>query len=194
MVTLPEDANGKNLVDPTELKLEISLQDLLAPPRMSTTSSATASVVRDWVPFNETNLQTHMCILMLMKRDGTSFDVTSVLEEDIIEICVWLGHTHLVDVLCYSATESIILFWSADDMQHAICGAIKAMVLHEEAIGIRASAPSKTHVRAYMATVGGEPSRAQPPPSEGERNLICPLVTHTQVGEPHTISKQTLAI
>ena len=43
-------------------------------------------------------------------------------------------------------------------MQCATYGAIKAMLLHEEAIAIRTSAPSKIHIRAYMTTVGGEPS------------------------------------
>ena len=76
-------------------------------------------------------------------------------------------------VPCYSATESIVLFQSADNIQHATCGAIKAMVLQEEAIAVRASAPSKTHVRAYMTIVGGEPSRTQSPCLEGE-------------GEPHS--------
>ena len=130
---------------------------------MSTPSSATASA-RDQVPFDETNLQNHMCILILMKRDGTPFDVTSVLEGDIIEICVRLGHTHPMGVLHYSATELIILFQWANDMQCTTCGAIMAMFLCGEAIGVRASAPSETHVRAYMTTVDGEPSRTQPPP------------------------------
>ena len=45
-----------------------------------------------------------------MKRDGTLFDVTSVLEEDIIKICFRLGHTYPMGVLHYSVTESVILF------------------------------------------------------------------------------------
>ena len=85
-----------------------------------------------------------------MKRDGTPFDVTSVLEEDIIEICIRLGHTQPLGVLHYSARESIILFCSADDMQCATHGAIKAMELHDEAIAIRATAPSETHIRACI--------------------------------------------
>ena len=48
------------------------------------------------------------------------------------------------------------------------------MVLSEEAIAIRVSPPSTTHMRAYMATVGGEPSRSQPPPSDGEEELHLP--------------------
>ena len=146
---------------------------------MLTTSSATASVARDRVPTDEANLHACICVLILTRKDGTPFDATSVLEEDIIKICIRLGHTHPVGVLHYSVTESIVLFQLADDMQHATCGAVKVMVLHEEASTIRASAPSKTHVRAYMAMVGGEPSRTQPPPSEGEGE------PHLATGNPH---------
>ena len=114
------------------------------------------------------------------------------MEEDIIEICVRLGHTHPMGVFCYSATESVILFRSVDEMQCATHRAMKVMVLHEEAIAIRASAPSKTHMRAYMTAVGGKPSRTQPPPSEGEGEPHSPTENPTQVGKLHTISKQTL--
>ena len=113
---------------------------------MLTMSSAAASA-RDQTPFNETNLQNQMCILILMKRDGTPFDVTPVLEEDTIKICIRLGCTYPIGVLHYSRTKSIILIQSANDMQCATHDVIKAMVLHEEAIAIRASAPSETHVR-----------------------------------------------
>ena len=64
-------------------------------------------------------------------------------------------------------------------MQHATCGAIKAIVLHEEAIAVRVSPPSTTHMRAYMAVVGVEPSRTQPPLSNGEEEL------HSPAGNPH---------
>ena len=82
-------------------------------------------------------------------------------------------------VLHYLVTKSIILFQLADDMQCTTCRAIKATVLCEEAIAIRVSPPSATHVRVYMAMVGGEPSRTQLPPSEGEEEL------HLPAGNPH---------
>ena len=88
-------------------------------------------------------------------------------EENIFEICIRLGNTHPLGVLCYSATKSIILFQLTNEMQYATCGAIKATVLHEKAIAIRASAPSKTHMKAYMTTVDGEPSITQPLPLDG---------------------------
>ena len=84
--------------------------------------------------------------------------------------------------VCYSVTKSIMLFQMADDMQCTTHRANKVMVLHEEAIAIRVSPPSTIHMRAYMAVVGGEPSRTHSPPSEGV------------VGECHNISKQTLGI
>ena len=99
-----------------------------------------------------------------------------------VEICIRLGHTHPMGVLHYSVMELVILFRSSDNMQCATCGAIKTAVLHEEAIAVRASAPSETHMRAYMTAVGGKPSRTKAPPLEGEGNHICPLKIPTQVG------------
>ena len=98
----------------------------------------------------------------LNKKDGTLFDVTSIQEEDIMEICVWLGHTHLLGVLHYTMRESIILFQSVDVMESAMHGAIKAMVLYNEPIAVGATNPSKTHLKAYMTTVGGEEPHLPP--------------------------------
>ena len=71
-------------------------------------------------------------------------------------------------VVCYSMMELVILFQLADEVQCATHGAIKALVLSEEAITIRASAPSKAHIRAYMTAVDGKPSGTQALPLEGE--------------------------
>ena len=70
-----------------------------------------------------------MCLFILTRQDGTLLNATSVSEEDIMEICTRLGHTHPMGVLCYLAMESVALFWSTEDMQHATCRAIKATVL-----------------------------------------------------------------
>ena len=97
-----------------------------------------------------------MCVITLTKKDSTLFDVTSIQEEDIMEIYVWLGHTHPLGVLHYTMVESIILFQSADNMEHARCRAIKAMVLHNEPIAVGAATLSEAHVWAYMTMMGGE--------------------------------------
>ena len=90
-----------------------------------------------------------------------------------------MAPTHPIGVLHYTASESIILFCSANEMQWATHGAVKAIELHEEAIVIRATAPSATHIRAYMTAVGGEPPKTQSPPSEGE------MEPHSPTGNPN---------
>ena len=134
-----------------------------------------------------------MCVITLTKRDGTPFDVTSVQEEDIVEICVWLGYTHPLGVLHYTTSESIILFCSADEMQWATHRAVKAMELHKEVTVIRAAAPSATPVRAYMTVVGG--NLPKPYLHHHRGNLICLQATQTrwgaqchlqaELGQPH---------
>ena len=71
---------------------------------MSTSSLATASD-RDQVPSNNPDLKTRICIFIVTWKDGTLLIVTSVSEEDIIEIGEMLVHTHPLGVLQYSAME-----------------------------------------------------------------------------------------
>ena len=82
---------------------------------MSTPSSATVSG-RDQVPSNDPHLKTRICIFIVTRKDGTPLNVTSVSEEDIIEICVTLGHSHPLGVLQYLATESVALFCTTEEM------------------------------------------------------------------------------
>ena len=96
-----------------------------------------------------------MCLFALTKGDGTLFDASSILEEDIIEICIWFGYTHPEGVLWFSAIESVVLLHTMHELQTALYGVIKASMLHEEAIRLRTSPPSAAHVWAYMAGVTG---------------------------------------
>ena len=70
-----------------------------------------------------------MCLFVLTRQDGTPFGATSVFEEDIVEICVTLGHTHPMGVFHYSVMELVALFHPTEDMQCVTHRAIKAMVL-----------------------------------------------------------------
>ena len=90
-----------------------------------------------------------MCLFVLARKDGTPFDVTCVSEEDIVKICIRLGHTHPLGVLNYLVTELVALFCSTEDIQHATHRAVKATELQDEAIAIRAMALLGTHVKAY---------------------------------------------
>ena len=89
-----------------------------------------------------------MCIFILTRGDGTLFNMSSIQEEDVIKICIQLGHTHPKGVLQYSAIESVMLFHTADELPVMAWGVVKALMLHEEAIRVRTSPPSATHVRA----------------------------------------------
>ena len=75
---------------------------------MSTTSTVTASVAQDQIPNDEVDLLNHMCILVLTRGDGTLSDAASIQEEDIVEICIQLGHTQPESVLCYSVVKSVM--------------------------------------------------------------------------------------
>ena len=107
---------------------------------MSTSSSATASG-RDPVPTNDPTLKAQICMFIKMHKDSTLFEVTPITEEDIMQICVTLGHIHPWGVLRYLAMESVALFCMAEEMQWASCGAIKAMELHDKPIAIKVVAP-----------------------------------------------------
>ena len=111
--------------------------------------------------------------------DGTQLDATSVTEEDIIEMCIKMGHTHPLGVLHYSVMEWVALFCSTEEMQHATHRAIKAMELRDEAITIRALALLLTHVKAYIMTMCGDHSKPQSPPSEEVGEL------HSSHDNPH---------
>ena len=135
---------------------------------MSTTSAMTALVASDHIPSDVADLSNCMCIFVLTRGDDTPFDASSIQEEDIIKIGIWFGHTPPEGVLWYSAIKLVMLFHTLDKLQVMMHGIVKASMLHDKAIRIRASPPSTTHVRAYMAVVNGDPSAVQPLFSEEE--------------------------
>ena len=146
--------------------------------KMSTTSSATASSRDCDVPSTEVVFKDKLCLVSLTRRDGTLMDASSVLEEDIIEICMTKGHTHPLGVFRYSTTESVVLFQSTDELQHATHGIVKLMELQGEAITVKAMAPSEAHITAYLAMLHSNPSNG-----EGELH-IPPQQTPPSGGTP----------
>ena len=75
--------------------------------------------------------------------------------------------------------ELVALFHMVEEMQWASHGAIKAMELHDESIAIRTIAPSEPHIRVYITVGGGDPSKLQSLPSEGES------YPNSSTGNPH---------
>ena len=124
---------------------------------MSVTSSATASGDQE-VPSTDIIFQDRLCLVTITKRDCTPVDASSITEEDIVEICVKKGHTHPLGVLHYSAMESVILFCTADELKCVICGIVQLMELWDEAITVKAMAPSEAHITTYMTIWHSKPS------------------------------------
>ena len=155
---------------------------------MSTTSSVTSLAACNCIPGNEIELLNHICVLVLSRGNSPPFDATSIQEQNIIEICIWLGQTHPKGVLWYSVVESVILLQSVEEMLVVAHGVFKAMALHEELIRLRTSPPSATHVRAFMAARDEELSDAQPSTCDrGEKPLPSPNDPHLGGRTPHQL-------
>ena len=156
---------------------------------MSSASTVTASVACNCIPGNEVELPSCMCILVLIRNDGTPFNATSIQEEDIVELCIQSGQTHPKGVLWYTVVGLVVLFHSVDEMLVMVCGVIKVMVLCEEPIRLDMTPPSTTHVIAYMMVRGGEPSSTHPPiPDREEEPQPSPSDPPTGWEDPTSIT------
>ena len=74
-------------------------------PKMSVTSSATVS--RDREVQSPDSVQDKLLVVSITKRDGTLLDASSILEEDIMELCIRWTHTCPLGVLRYSMADSV---------------------------------------------------------------------------------------
>ena len=93
-----------------------------------------------------------------------------------MKICVKKDHTCPLGVLHYSATESVVLFCTTDELKCASHGIVKLTELQDEAIMVKAMALLEAHITTYMtlwhsksSTGDGEPHTPpqQTPPSRG---------------------------
>ena len=83
---------------------------------MSITSSTTVS--RDWEVQSPDPLPDKLLVALLVKRDGTLLDASSILEEDIVELCARRAHTRPLGVLWYSVADSVVFLNNVDDVDH----------------------------------------------------------------------------
>ena len=116
---------------------------------MSVTSSATAS--RDWEVPSPDSFQNRLLLITITRGDGTPMDASSILEEDIVKICVRRAHAQPLGVLWYSTVESVVLFGSLKDVNCAHHILPDMMELCNEAIMVRTMAPTEAHVAAFTA-------------------------------------------
>ena len=104
-----------NLLDPEDhSKVPVRLGKGKFPPTMSITSPTTTS--SDWEVSSPESFHNRLCLLSITRGDGTPMDASSILEEDIVGICVQKSHTQPLGVLQYLAVESVILFGTMEDL------------------------------------------------------------------------------
>ena len=152
---------------------------------MSVTSSGTIS--RDWEVQSPDSFQDKLLVVSITKRDGTPLDASSIMEEDIVELCVRRVHTHPLGVLQYSMADSVILFSNVADVhctQHVLPDVTE---FHDEAIATQTMALEQAHVTAFSemwhlnpATGEGEPHT---PPYQTPPNEETPHRIHAQLGD-----------
>ena len=123
-------------------------------------------------------------------------DASSILEEDIVEICIRRAHAHPLGVLQYTAVELVILFGNLEDVNHAHHTLLDVMELHNEAITIQTMALTEAHIATFTTmwqsnptTRDGEPHTPpyQTPPSEETLHRL-----HAQLGDLNDSELQQL--
>ena len=151
---------------------------------MSVTSSATASRLGSSIPDSFRN---RLLLITITRGDVTPMDASSITEEDIMEICIRRAHAHPLGVLRYSAMESVILFGSLEDVNHAHHTLLDVTELCNEAVTVQTMTPTEAHLVAFTAmwhsnlTVGDAEPHTPPyqtPPSEE-----TPHHLHAQLGD-----------
>ena len=137
---------------------------------MSVTSSATIS--RDQEVQSPNSLQDKLLVVSITKRDGTLLDASSIMEEDMVELCVRRVHTCPLGVLQYSMADSIILFSTVTDVnctQHVLPDVTEFC---DEAIATWTMAPAQAYVTAFI-----EMWHSNPTTGEGELHIPSLLNT-----------------
>ena len=151
---------------------------------MSVTSSATASRDRE-VPSTDI-FQDRLCLISITRGDGTPMDVSSISEEDVMEICMKKGHTYPLGVLHYSATESIILFGTMEELKCASCSLVDIMELQNDAIMVKTLAPLEAHIATFAMVW-----HLKPTTGDGELHTP-PQQTPPSGGTPHHLPVELL--
>ena len=152
---------------------------------MSVTSSTTVS--RDREVQSPDPLPDKLLVVSIIRRDGTPLDASSILEEDIVELCIRRAHTHQLGVLQYSAVDSVVFFNNVTDVnrtQHALPDVTE---FRDEAIMIQTMAPTEVQVTAFQTMWCSNPvagtGESHTPPYQTPPNEETPRCIHAQLGD-----------
>ena len=130
--TLHSDSNKHNKIFPT----------CLSPPP--------TTVSRDREVQSPDPLPDKLLVVSIIKRDGTLLDVSSILEEDIVELCVRRAHTRPLGVLQYSKADSVVFFNNIADVNCTQQALPDVLEFRDEAIAIQTMALMQAHITAFI--------------------------------------------
>ena len=152
---------------------------------MSVTSSATVS--QDPEVQSPDSLQDKLLVVSITKGDGTLLDASSILEEDILELCARRVHTHPLGVLWYSTVDSVILFSNVTDVNRTQHVLPDVMEFRDEAIDIQTMAPMEVQVTVFQGMWHSNPAAGagelHTPPYRTPPNEETPCHIHAQLGD-----------
>ena len=152
---------------------------------MSITSSTTVS--RDREVQSPDPLPDKLLVVSIVKRDDTPLDASSILEEDIVELCIRRAHTHPLGMLWYSTVDSVVFFNNVADVnrtQHAIPDMTE---FRDEAVVIWTMAPMEAQVIVFQTMWHSNPvagtGELHTPPYRTPPNEETPRCIHAQLGD-----------
>ena len=152
---------------------------------MSVTSSATVS--RDREVQSPDSVQDKLLVVSITKRDGTLLDASSILEEDIVELCVRRVHTHPLGVLQYSMADSVVMFSNVAAVNHTQHVLLEVTEFCDEAITTWTMALVQAHITAFIKMWCSNPAAGEgelhTPPYQTPPNKETPHCIHAQLGD-----------
>ena len=154
-------------------------------PKMSVTSSTTIS--RDREVQSPDSLRDRLLVVSITERDGTPLDVSSISEEDIVELCIRRAHTHLLGVLRYSVADSVVFFNNIADVNRTQQVLLDVLEFHNEAVTTWTMASMQAHVTAFIEMWHSNPATGEgelhTPPYRTPPNKETPHHIHAQLGD-----------
>ena len=161
---------------------------------MSVTSSATVS--RDCEVQSSDPLPDKLLVVSIAKRDGTPLDASSILEEDIVELCIGRAHTCPLGVLRYSVVDLVVFLSSAADVNCTQRALLDITEFRDEAIAIWTMAPMEVQITTFKMMWHSNPTagagEAHTPPYRTPPNEETPRRMYAQLGDLTMMSSDSL--
>ena len=114
-------------------------------------------------------------------------DASSIMEEDIMEICIRRAHVHPLGVLQYSMAESVILFRNLEDVNCTHHTLLDVTELWDEAITVQTMALTEAHAATFTVMWHLNPTRGDgelhTPPQQTPPSEETPCHLHAQLGD-----------